>query len=99
MLPVSLLRATSGGRAAFLAKDMQARFSQNFGTAGEFRASACWAAARETPGREAVGDALDRKRWNRSGDLDSGGWTAVGRTSRVCEKNAEDAAPCDRFGA
>src|SRR6266849_9620764 len=65
---------------------MQARFSQNFGTAGEFRASACWAAARETSGREAVGDALDRKRWNRSGDLDSGGWTAVGRTSRVCEK-------------
>ena len=45
------------------------------------------------------GDALDRKRWNRAGDLHSGGGTAVGRTSRVCKKNAEDAAPCDRFGA
>ena len=51
------------------------------------------------PWARSCGDALDRKRWNRSGDLHSGGATAVGRTSRVCEKNAEDAAPCDRFGA
>ena len=35
-----------------LPKDMQARFSQNFGTAGECRAAACRAAARETSGRE-----------------------------------------------
>src|SRR6266851_5551030 len=77
---------SSGGRAAFLAEGHAGSLSQNFGTAGEFRASACWAAARETPGREAVGDAFDRKRWNRSGDLDSGGGTAVGRTSRVFEK-------------
>ena len=30
--------------------------------------------------------------------LHRGGGTAAGRTSGVCEKKAEDAAPCDRFG-
>jgi hypothetical protein len=68
-----------------LPKDMQARFLR-ISELLRVRASACWAAARETPGREAVGDAFDRKRWNRSGDLHSGGGTAFGRTSRVCEK-------------
>jgi phage-related protein len=37
-----------------LSKDIAGSLSQNFGTAGELRASTCWAAARETSGRKTV---------------------------------------------
>ena len=69
-----------------LAKDMQARFLRISELLESFGPQRVGLPHVRPPGREAVGDALDRKRWNRSGDLHSGGGTAVGRTSRVCEK-------------
>ena len=52
-----------------LPKDMQARFLRISELLERF--GPCWAAARETSGRKAGGDALRRKERNRSRDLHS----------------------------